>query len=62
MSNSVFGKPMKNIRKRISVKLVNNAKDYVKCISKPRFVSRKIFSENFVAIHEINQSMQDLVF
>ena len=44
---------MENLRKRISVKLVNNAKDYVKCISKPSFVSQKIFSKNFVAIHEI---------
>ena len=32
--NSVFGKTMGNLRKRISVKLVNNAKDYVKCITK----------------------------
>ena len=64
MSNSVFGKTMENLRKRVGVKLVNNAKDYVKCIRKPSFVSQKIFSKNFVAIHEIkpvsyliNQSM-----
>ena len=53
MNNSVFGKTMENLRKRTSVKLVNNSKDYVKCISKPNFVSQKIFSKNFVAIHEI---------
>ena len=53
MNNSVFGKTMENLRKRISVKFVNNAKDYVKCISKPSFVSQKIFSKNFVAIYEI---------
>ena len=53
MNNSVFGKIMENLRKRISVKLVNNSKDYVKCISKPSFISQKIFSKNFVAIHEI---------
>ena len=53
MNNSVFGKRMENLRKRISVKLVNNAKDYVKCISKPSFVSQKIFNKNFVAIHKI---------
>ena len=53
MNNSVFGKTMENLRKRISVKLVNNAKDYIKYISKPSFVSQKIFSKNFVAIYEI---------
>ena len=53
MNNSVFGKTMKNLRNRISVKLVNNAKDYVKCISKSSFISQKIFSKNSVAIHEI---------
>ena len=30
MNNSVFGKAMENLRKRISSKFVNNAKDYVK--------------------------------
>ena len=33
--------------------MVNNAKDYVRSIRKPKFVSQKIFSKNFVAIHEI---------
>ena len=53
MITAVFGKTMENIRKGISVQLINNAKDYVKCISKPSFVSQKIFSKIFVAIHEI---------
>ena len=38
MNDSVFGKTMDNLRKRISVKLVNNAKDYARWISKPSFV------------------------
>ena len=53
MDNSVFGKTMENLRKRISVKLINNSEDYVKCISKPSFISQKIFSKNFVAINKI---------
>ena len=53
MNNSVFGETMENLRKRVSIKLVNNAKDYVRCISKPSFVSHEIFSKKFVAIHEI---------
>ena len=53
MNKCIFGKTMENLRKRINIKLVNNAKDYVRCISKPSFVSQKIFSKNFVAIHDI---------
>ena len=34
MNNSVFGKAMENLRKRISSKFVNNAKDYFKCKGK----------------------------
>ena len=52
MNNSAFGKTMENLKK-ISVKLVNNARDYKKYVSKPIFVSQKIFSKNFVSIHEI---------
>ena len=52
MKNSVFGKTMENLRKGINAKLVNNAKDYVRSISKPSFVSQKIFSKNVVAIHK----------
>ena len=53
MNNSTFGKTMENLRKKISVKLVNNDRDYKKYVSKPSFVSQKILSKNFVAIHEI---------
>ena len=53
MVNSVFGKTMENLRKRTNVKLVNNAKDYVKSVSRPPFVSQKILSRNFVAIHKV---------
>ena len=53
MNNSVFGKTMENLRKRISIKLINNSKDYVRYVSEPNFISQKIFSKNFVAIHQI---------
>ena len=48
MNNSVFGKTMENLRKRTNVELVNNAKDNVRSISKPSFVSQKIFSKKFL--------------
>ena len=44
---------MENLRQRKDIKLVNNAKDYVRCIRKAGFVSQEIFRKNFVAIHEI---------
>ena len=57
MINSVFGKTMENLKKRIYIRLVNNAKDYKKYVS--------IFTKDLVVIHEIklvfniliNQSM-----
>ena len=53
MNNSVYGKTMKNLRKRVRVRWVNNAKDYKKWVCRPSFVSQKTFIRNFVAIHEI---------
>ena len=53
MINNVYGKIMQNLRKIINATLVNNAKNYKKYVSKPSFVSQKIFSENFIAINEI---------
>ena len=50
MVNRVYGKTMENLRKRINATLVNNAKNYRKHISKPRFVSQKISSKDFVAV------------
>ena len=32
---------MENIRKRISVKLINNSKDYLRRVSKPNFCLTK---------------------
>ena len=53
MINRVFGKTMENLRKRICDELINNTKGYVRCLSRPSFVSQKIFSKNFVAVHKI---------
>ena len=41
LTNSVYGKCMENIRKRINVNLINNSKDYVKCVSKPNCIAQK---------------------
>ena len=51
--NCIYGKSIENIRKRISLKLINNSKDYLRCVSKPNFISQKMFDKNFIAVHQI---------
>ena len=51
--NCMYGKSIENIRKRISLKLINSSKDYLRCVSKPNFISQKIFDKNFIAVHQI---------
>ena len=55
--NSVYGKAMENLQKRINVRLVNNVEDFLKYTSKPTYITRKIFSETFAAIHEIKPAL-----
>ena len=55
MINSVYGKTMENLRKRINVRFVNNKTDFLKYTSKPTYVTHKLFNKNFAAIHEIKQ-------
>ena len=44
---------MENLRKRINVRLANNEKDFLKYISRPTYITHKIFGEYYAAIHEI---------
>ena len=53
MINSVDGKTIENLRKRINVRLVYNTKDYIKYTSKPNYISQRILKKYFAAIHEI---------
>ena len=41
---------MEKLRNRIDVKLVSNLKDYLNWISKPSYISHKIFDNDLVAI------------
>ena len=45
MNNSVFGKTMENLRKRVNVKLVNNKVKLSKVIAQPSFDGFHIFPE-----------------
>ena len=53
MTNSVYGKTIEHLPKRINVKLVNNHKDFLKYTSRPTHITHKIFGKNYAAIHEI---------
>ena len=46
MINSVYGKTMENLRKRINVRFVNNKKDSSKYTSRPTYVNHKLFNKN----------------
>ena len=57
MINSVYGKTIKNLRKRVNVRLANNAKDFLKYTNRPTYVTHKlinIFNKDYlIKIHEI---------
>ena len=50
MSNSVYGKTIENLRKRINVRLVNNEKDFLKYTSRPTNVTHKLFDKDVMLI------------
>ena len=49
MINSVYGKTMENLRKR----LVKNEKYFLKYTSRPTHITQKIFDKNYAVIHEM---------
>ena len=55
MNNSVFGKTMENIRKRVDIKLVSDKKKARKLAAKPNFNHCNIFSKDLVGIHMKNK-------
>ena len=57
MINSVYGKTMENLWKRINVRLINNAKDFLKYTSRPTYITHKIFGENYASVHEIKPEL-----
>ena len=50
MNNSVFGKTIENIRKRVNIKLVTAQDSLKKLVAKPNYDSFTVFDENLVAV------------
>ena len=50
MINNVYGKTMENLQKRISARLVNNEKDFLKHTSRPTHITLKIFRKTYAAM------------
>ena len=48
LNNSVFGKTMENIRKRVDVRLATDQKKLSKLVNKPTYVNSKIINEDLV--------------
>ena len=42
ISVKISGETMENKRKRINVKIINNTKDYIRCVNRPNFISKYI--------------------
>ena len=56
MNNSVYGKIMENLRKRIKIRVAKNSQDFIKYTSRPTCINWKVFEKNLAAIHEKNIS------
>ena len=57
MNNSVFGKTMENLRKRVNIELVNNERRLHKLTKKPGFKSFKIFNQDLASIELVKQKL-----
>ena len=57
MNNSVFGKTMENLRKRVDVRPVTDEKKLDKLTATPTYVSSKIFNENLMAVHKVKETL-----
>ena len=52
LNNTVHGKAMENVKKRMKIRVVKNSQDFVKYTSIPTCVNWKVFENNLVGIHE----------
>ena len=51
-NNFVYGKTMKNMRKRMKVRVTTTKKEFLKYASRPTFINHNIYGKDFVVIYE----------
>ena len=52
LNDAAYGKTMENMRKRIKIRVVKNAKDLIRYTSRPTSINWKVFENNLAVIHE----------
>ena len=52
MINSVYGKTMENMRKRMKIRIIKNARDHLEYTSRTTYINNKYSGRNLIAIHE----------
>ena len=62
MNNTVFGKPMENVRKHRDIKLVKTDKRRNQLVLEPNYYTTKWFSENVLATEMTKLKMNKLIY
>ena len=52
LNNAVYGKSMKNMRKRMKVRVTTTKKEFLKYASTPTYINHNIYGKDFVVNHE----------
>jgi hypothetical protein len=55
MNNSIYGKTMENLRKRVDIKLVSSEDAFLKLVASPCFQSHRIMNENLIAVKGVKK-------
>jgi hypothetical protein len=55
MNNSIYGKTMENLRKRVDITLVSSEDDFLKLVASPCFQSHRIMNENLIAVKGVKK-------
>ena len=49
LNNAVYGKTMKNMRKRTKIRIAKNSEDFIKHTSRPTCINWKVFGNNLAS-------------